>query len=38
MYMLVAGTHPFYVKGDTVASYKAKLVNPQFVFPSGFPE
>lgn len=37
MYMLTTGVHPFYSKGDSVESYKIKMLNPRFVFPENFP-
>ena len=36
MYIILAGKHPLYVKGEKLDSYAAKLKDPQWAFPANF--
>ncbi len=36
MYIIIVGRHPLYVHGEQVASYTAKLKDPQWKFPARF--
>ncbi len=36
MYIVLAGSHPLYTRGETAEQYKAKLKDPQWSFPADF--
>lgn len=36
MFVIITGYHPFYLNGESKESYKKKLLNPKWEYPSEF--